>query len=211
MEISVKNTQGKDTGKKVTLNEQVFGVEQPNDHLIYQDVRHILANRRQGTHKTKGRSEVHGTGKKPYRQKGTGSARAGDRKSPLWRHGGTVFGPEPRDYSFKVNKKARNVARASALTYKAQGNSITILENFSMDAPKTKEFKGILDNLQLLDSKVLVVIPGDNPNIYLSGRNLPKTKIIRAQDLNTIDILHADSLVIIEEAVSVIEQNILAN
>lgn len=211
MELAVKNTQGKDTGKKVNLNAGVFGLEEPNDHLIYQDVRYIQANARQGTHKTKTRAEIHGTNKKPFRQKGTGGARAGDRKSPLWRHGGTVFGPIPRDYSFKLNKKARNVARASALTYKARENKITILEGFSMDAPKTKEFVSIINNLELSGNKVLMVVMGDNKNIFLSGRNLPKAKVVRAADLNTRDILHADNLVIIDEAVSVIEQNILAN
>ncbi|MCB9234281.1 MAG: 50S ribosomal protein L4 [Bacteroidia bacterium] len=211
MEIAVKNTSGKDTGKKVSLNDSVFGLENPSNSLIYQDVRLILANRRQGTVKTKARGEVHGTNKKPFKQKGTGGARGGDRKSPLWRHGGTVFGPQPRNYSFKLNKKARNIARASALTHKAVDGKITVLENFTMDAPKTKQFISILDSLALSGVKVLLVLPGDNANIYLSGRNVPKAKVIRAADLNTVDILHADSLVILEDAVSVIEQNILAN
>jgi large subunit ribosomal protein L4 len=211
MEIAVKNTSGKDTGKKVSLNDSVFGLETPNNHLIYQDVRLILANRRQGTVKTKTRGEVHGTNKKPFKQKGTGGARSGDRKSPLWRHGGTVFGPQPRNYTFKLNKNARNVARASALTHKAVDGKITVLESFKMDAPKTKQFISILDSLALSGVKVLMVVAGDNANIYLSGRNVPKTKVIRAADLNTVDILHADSLVILEDAVSVIEQNILAN
>lgn len=208
MELTVKNIEGKDTGKKVTLKGEIFGLEQPNDHLIWQDVRLMHANKRQGTVKTKTRSDVHGTNKKPYRQKGTGSARAGDRKSPLWRHGGTIFGPQPRNYSFKLNKKARCVARASALTYKARENAITVLENFNLDAPKTKEFLRILGNLEISDSKVLFVLPSDNKNVYLSGRNVPKAKVIRASDLNTTDIVHADTVVIVDEAIQIIE-NIL--
>lgn len=207
MEIAVKNKQGADTGRKVTLSESIFGVD-PSDHAIYEDVRLILANARQGTHKAKERGEVSGSKKKPYRQKGTGNARPGHKRSPLWRHGGRVFGPKPRDYGFRLNKKVKRLARRSALTYKAREERITILENFTMDAPKTKEFKSMMAALKLNTSKVLFVLPEDGNNIYLSGRNLPKTQVIRAEDLNTYDILNAESLVIVEGAVAMIEQQL---
>jgi large subunit ribosomal protein L4 len=199
MEVAVKNIQGKDTGRKVTLSDDIFGIE-PNDHAIYEDVRQIQANARQGTHKSKERGEVSGSTKKPFRQKGTGGARGGHKRSPLWRHGGRVFGPKPRDYSFKLNKKIKRLARRSALTYKAKDNGIMALENFDMKAPKTKEFLNILKALQLTGSKVVMVLADDNQNIFLSGRNVPKTTVVRAADLNTIDILNADRLVILEGA-----------
>ena len=206
MELSVVDKTGKDTGRKVTLSERVFGVEEPNEHVVYLDVKHFLANQRQGTHKAKERGEVSGSKKKPYRQKGTGSARAGHKRSPLWRHGGRVFGPKPRDYGFKLNKKTKALARACALTYKAQEDNIKLLENFSMDAPKTKEFVEILSNLDAAERKVLMVLPEGNANIYLSGRNLPKANVVRASDLNTYDILNHDMLVIVEEAVEIINK-----
>ena len=210
MEVAVYNTDGKDTGKKVDLSENVFNLETPNDHAIYMDVRQMMANRRQGTHKSKTRGEVHGTNKKPYRQKGTGNARAGDRKSPLWRHGGRIFGPQPRNYSFKLNKKTKQLARLSALTYKAREESIRVLEDFKLEAPKTKELLGILENFELGGTKVLLVLPEQNDNVYLSGRNLQKANIQVAADLNTYDILNADMLLLTEGAVNVINER-LAN
>jgi large subunit ribosomal protein L4 len=207
MELAVLNTQGAETGRNVTLPETVFGVE-PNDHAMYQDVRLILANARQGTHKAKERGEVSGSKKKPYRQKGTGNARPGHKRSPLWRHGGRVFGPRPRDYGFKLNKKVKRLARRSALTYKARENGIVILENLTMAAPKTKDFKRMISALKVENTKVLLVVSQDNKNVYLSGRNLPKTVVTRAEDLNTYDILNADHLVICEDAVAIIEQQL---
>lgn len=208
MKLSVYTKEGKEAGRQVELSAAVFGIEQPSDQAIYQDVRLILANRRQGTHKAKERGEVHGTGKKPFRQKGTGGARAGDRKSPLWRHGGRVFGPRPRDYGFKLNRKVKELARRSALTYKANESSITVVENFNMATPKTKEFQKMLAALKLEGQKVLMVLAGDNENVYKSGRNLPNTQIVRVADLNTYDILNANKLLIVEEAVGQIQENL---
>ncbi len=208
MEVTVQSTQGADTGRKVTLPAEVFDLEVPNDQAIYEDVRNILANRRQGTHKTKERGEVSGSKKKPYKQKGTGSARAGSKRSPLWRHGGRVFGPRPRSYGFQVNKKVSRLARCSALTYKARESKVMIVESFDMDSPKTKQLLLILNALELDSSKVLLVLPDDNKNIYLSSRNIPKTNVIRAQDLNTYDILNADRVVLVEESVEKIHQQL---
>lgn len=208
MEVTVKNTQGADTGRKVTLPAEVFEVETPNDQAIYEDVRNILANRRQGTHKAKERGEVSGSNKKPYKQKGTGNARPGSKRSPLWRHGGRVFGPRPRSYGFHVNKKVSRLARRSALTYKARESKIMVVEAFSWDAPKTKQFIGILDALELSSSKVLLVLPDDNKNVYLSSRNIPKANVVRAQDLNTYDILNADRVVFVEDSVEKIQQQL---
>ena len=208
MEVAVKNTQGADTGRKVTLPAAVFGLETPNDQAIYEDVRNIMANRRQGTHKAKERGEVSGSNKKPYKQKGTGNARPGHKRSPLWRHGGRIFGPRPRDYGFNVNKKVSRLARRSALTYKARDSKVVVVEKFDMEAPKTKQFLSILNALELGTSKVLLVLPDDNKNIYLSSRNIPKTSVIRAQDLNTYDILNADQLVLIEDSVEKIQQQL---
>lgn len=207
MELAVLNTQGAETGRKVTLPESVFGVE-PNDHAMYQDVRLILANGRQGTHKAKERGEVSGSKKKPYRQKGTGNARPGSKRSPLWRHGGRIFGPKPRDYGFKLNRKVKRLARVSALAHKAKDNGIIVMENLKMEAPKTKDFKNIISALKADNTKVLLVVAEYNKNIYLSGRNLPKTLVVRAEDLNTYDILNADHLVICEDAVAIIEQQL---
>jgi large subunit ribosomal protein L4 len=207
MELTVKNIKGADTGEKVSLPEAIFGIE-PNDHAIYQDVRQILANARQGTHKAKERGEVSGSTKKPYRQKGTGNARQGHKRSPLWRHGGRVFGPRPRDYAFKLNKKVKRLARRSALSYKAKDAKIMVLDNFSLNVPKTKEVLSVLNNLKLNGVKVLMVVGADNNNVYLSGRNIPKTQIVRAQDLNTYDILHAEQLVIMKDAVQMITEQL---
>lgn len=207
MELIVKQTSGKDTGRKVTLNAEIFGVE-PNDHAIYLDVKQFLANQRQGTHKSKERNEVHGTTKKFKRQKGTGGARSGSRKSPLYVGGGRVFGPEPRDYSFKLNKKVKILARISALSHKAKANSITIIEDISMNAIKTKDYANVLKSLELNDKKTLVVLPASNKNVYLSSRNLAGTKVVTASDLNTYDILNAQNLVLVEGALPVIEKTL---
>lgn len=207
MEFSVKNIKGADTGEKVSLPETIFGIE-PNDHAIYQDVRQILANARQGTHKSKERGEVSGSTKKIFRQKGTGGARQGHKRSPHMYHGGRVFGPKPRDYGFKLNIKVKRLARRSALSYKAKDSKIMVLENVSIGTPKTKEVVTILSNLKLTGSKVLFVLAGDNKNVYLSGRNIPKMNVVRAQDLNTYDILHADHLVIVKDAVQLINEQL---
>ncbi|MDX2248622.1 MAG: 50S ribosomal protein L4 [Bacteroidia bacterium] len=210
MEVAVYNIEGSETGRTVSLSEEIFGLQSPSDHAIYQDVRLILANQRQGTHKAKERGEVSATTKKPYRQKGTGNARQGSRKSPLWRHGGRVFGPRPRDYGFKLNRKLKQLARKSALTYKAREEQIRVVESFAMDAPKTKQFLNILNKLELGNKKTLMVLGDYNPNIYLSGRNLPKAQIMTVADLNTYDILNAETLIITEDAVSIINEK-LAN
>lgn len=210
MEVAVYNIEGSETGRKVSLEANIFGLETPNDQAIYQDVRLILANKRQGTHKSKTRGEVHGTNKKPFRQKGTGNARQGDRKSPLFRHGGRIFGPTPRDYGFKLNKKVKALARRSALTYKAREEGIKVVESFAFDAPKTKEFLSILNNLELAGKKVVFVMSAEDKILYYSGRNLPKTQVVIAAELNTYDILHADALLFTEDAVGVINER-LAN
>jgi large subunit ribosomal protein L4 len=207
MELEIKQTSGQTTGRKVTLNKEIFGVE-PNDHAIWLDVKSILANKRQGTHKSKQRNEVSGTTKKLKRQKGTGGARAGSMKSPLFVGGGRVFGPQPRDYSFKLNKKVKRLARVSALSYKAKENSITILENFSYETPKTKSFVEMINKLELTNKKVLIVTNDTNKNLFLSSRNLQRSKVVTASDINTYDILNAQNLVFTEGALPVIE-NIL--
>lgn len=205
MELSVFNIEGAETGKKVTLTETVFGVE-PNDHAIYLDVKQYLANQRQGTHKSKERGEVAGSTKKIKKQKGTGGARAGSRKSPVFTGGGRVFGPRPKDWSFKLNKKLKQLARKSALSYKAKENNITVLENFNFEVPKTKDFKKILSVLALDAKKTLLVLPEHNKNVYLSGRNLQKTKVVTADSLNTYDVLNADKLVLSEDSIEKIHQ-----
>lgn len=207
MEVAVKLSSGKDAGRTVKLNDEIFGAE-PNDHVIYLDVKQILANRRQGTHKSKQRNEVHGTTKKFKRQKGTGGARAGSRKSPLFVGGGRVFGPQPRDYSFKLNKKVKRLARISALSYKAKENNITVLESLNMDQVKTKDYVKMLAGLSLGDKKTLVVVPETNKNVYLSSRNLEHSKVVTASDLNTYDILNAQNLVLVESALPVIEKTL---
>lgn len=211
MKLEVLDIQGKKTGRKVDLPKSIFAVEEPSEHAIYQDVRQMLANKRQGTAKTKERSEVSGSRKKPYRQKGTGNARAGSKQSPLWRHGGTVFGPKPRDYGFKLNKKLKNLARKSALTLKAKNKSISLVEGFSFEKPRTKDFVNILSALEMANNKVLLVIPEDDKNVVLSGRNLPNARITRASDLNTYDIMNAENLLIVEGAVQVIEDHFSKN
>ncbi len=205
MELSVLNIEGKDTGRKVTLNEQIFGIE-PSDHAIYLDVKQYMANQRQGTHKAKERGDVSGSTRKIKRQKGTGTARAGSIKSPVFRGGGTVFGPRPRNYGFKLNKKVKQLARKSALTYKANENSIVVLEDFNLEAPKTKEIVTIKSNLQIADKKSLFVLPVENNNIYLSSRNLQGVSVVTASELNTYQILNAKTVVILEGSVKKIEE-----
>jgi len=205
MELSVYNIEGKPTSKKVTLSDAVFGVE-PNDHAMYLDVKQILANRRQGTHKSKQRAEVNYSTKKLKRQKGTGGARAGSIKSPLFVGGGRVFGPMPRDYSHKLNKKQKQLARRSALSQKAKGNNIRVVENLMFDAPKTKEFLKMWENQKLAGKKLLVVLPELNKNVYLSSRNLPNVKTVMANELNTYDVMNAGDLLLFEGSVDVINQ-----
>ena len=204
MELVVLNQAGEDTGKKVALNDSIYAIE-PNDHAIYLDVKQYLANQRQGTHKSKERGEVAGSTRKLKKQKGTGTARAGSLKSPVFRGGGRVFGPKVRDYSFKLNKKVKRLARVSALTYKAKQNQILIIEDFNMDAPKTKMFSSMLENLKISDKKSLVVVSEQNKNIYLSSRNLKGAEVITADNLNTYQIMKASSIVITEKSVGVIE------
>ena len=204
MELSVLNIKGEDTGKKVTLNDAIFGI-QPNDHAIYLDVKQYLANKRQGTHKSKERSEVSGSTRKLKKKKGGGGARRGDINSPVLVGGGRVFGPTPRDYSFKLNKKVKSLARKSALSYKAQNGAIVVVEDFSFEAPKTKEFITIAKNLKVADKKLLVVLPEKNNFVYLSARNLQKANIITVNDINTYSVLDAANLVLTESAVAAID------
>ena len=203
MELSVLNIKGEDTGRKVTLSDAVFGLV-PNEHAMYLDVKQYLANQRQGTHKSKERNEVAGSTKKIKKQKGTGGARAGSLKSPLFVGGGRVFGPKPRNYSFKLNKKLKNVARLSALSLLARDNKVTLVESFSLEAPRTKDFIAIMNALQT-NGKTLVVTPSVDKNIVLSSRNLPKVKVATATDINTYDLLNTDKLLLVEESVNVIE------
>src|SRR5688572_3065223 len=189
MEVTIFNSKGEKTSKKVTLNDEIFNI-QPSDHAIYLDVKQYMANQRQGTHKAKERNEVAGSTKKLKRQKGTGGARAGSLKSPVFVGGGRVFGPRPRDYSFKLNKKVKLLARKSALSYKAKENNITILEDFNFEAPKTKQYADLIASLKLSDKKTLLVLSETNKNIYLSARNLGRTKVLTASELNTYDILN---------------------
>lgn len=204
MQVEILNISGKKTAKKVDLVDGIFGVE-PSDHSIYLDVKHYLAAQRQGTHKSKERAEISRTTKKLKKQKGTGGARAGSMKSPLFIGGGRAFGPRPRDYSFKLNKKTKVVARLSALTYKAKDNAITILEDFTFDAPKTSSYVDLMKNLNLTDKKTLLVLGESNNNVYLSSRNLQGTKVIKASDLNTYDIVNAETLILLESSVKVLE------
>lgn len=204
MEVSVLNINGQETGRKVTLNESIFGIE-PNDHVLYLDVKQYLANQRQGTAKAKERSEVSGSTRKLGRQKGGGGARRGDINSPVLVGGGRVFGPKPRDYGFKVNKKVKALARKSALSYKAQENGIVVVEDFTMDAPKAKDFVNITKNLKVEGRKTLLLLPGVNKNVYLSARNLQGTEVMTASALNTYKVLNADVLVVTEDALKMID------
>lgn len=204
MEVSVLNIKGEDTGRKVTLSDSVFGIE-PQDHAIYMDVKQYMAAQRQGTAKSKERSEMSGSTRKLGRQKGGGGARRGDIKSPVLRGGGRVFGPQPRDYGFKLNKKVKVLARKSALSYKAQENAIVVVENFNLEAPKTKDFVNITKNLKVDGKKTLVVLPEVNKNVYLSARNIQKAEIMSAKDINTYKILNADVLVLAEDTLAQID------
>lgn len=204
MEVSVLNINGQETGRKVTLNESIFGIE-PNDHVLYLDVKQYLANQRQGTAKTKERSEVSGSTRKLGRQKGGGVARRGDINSPVLVGGGRVFGPKPRDYGFKLNKKVKALARKSALSYKAQANDIVVVEDFTLDAPKTKDFVNITKNLKVDGRKTLLLLPGVNKNVYLSARNLQRTEVMTASALNAYRVLNADVLVVTEDALKMID------
>ncbi|PTL33484.1 50S ribosomal protein L4 [Prevotella sp. oral taxon 376] len=204
MEVSVLNINGQETGRKVTLNESIFGIE-PNDHVLYLDVKQYLANQRQGTAKSKERSEHSGSTRKLGRQKGGGGARRGDINSPLLKGGGRVFGPKPRDYSFKLNKKVKVLARKSALSYKAQENAIVVVEDFTMDAPKTKDFINITKNLKVDEKKTLLLLPEVNKNVYLSARNLQQAEVMTASALNSYKVLNADVLVITENSLKLID------
>jgi large subunit ribosomal protein L4 len=204
MEITVLKHNGEDTGRKITLADSIYSIE-PNDHAIYLDVKQFLANQRQGTHKSKERAEIAGSTKKIKKQKGTGTARAGSIKSPVFRGGGRVFGPKPRDYRFKLNKKLKVLARKSALAYKAKDNSISVLEDLNFDLPKTKQYLDLLKGLDVSNKKTLLVLGTDNKNIYLSSRNIKRTKVVTADKLNTYDLLHADNLLLSESSLERIE------
>lgn len=229
MELAVLNIEGSQTGRSASLEQAVFGLETPNDHAIYLDVKWTMANKRQGTHKAKTRGEVSGSTKKMYRQKGTGNARQGHKRSPLHRHGGRVFGPVPHDYDFSLNKKVRRLARKSALTYKAKAETITVVENFTFDAPQTKKFVSVLDKLNVNGKKVLFVLPSPSEaeiqarrekaaqgkaekkvlnTVYLSGRNLPKVNILPAAEINTYDVLNADVIVFTEDALNYVNEHL---
>jgi large subunit ribosomal protein L4 len=201
MELSIYNIEGKDTGKKISLDESIFGIE-PNDHAIYLDVKQYMANNRQGTHKSKQRSEVAGSTRKLGRQKGGGGARPGDIKSPVRVGGGRIFGPVPRDYNFKLNKKVKQLARKSALSYKVRENALVIVEDFNFEAPKTKNYVAMLKNLKCDDKKSLLVLPEANKNVYLSARNLAKANVMISADVNTYSILDAKYMVLTEKAVA---------
>ena len=204
MEVNVLNIKGEDTGRKVSLNDAIFGIE-PNAHAIYLAVKQFMANQRQGTHKSKERSEISGSTRKLGRQKGGGGARRGDISSPVLVGGARVFGPQPRDYGFKLNKKVKVLARKSALSYKAQNNGIIVVEDFSFEAPKTKDFVNVVNNLKVADKKLLMVLPEANKNVYLSARNIERANVAIASALNTYAVLNADTLVVTESALKAIE------
>jgi large subunit ribosomal protein L4 len=206
MELEVLKISGESTGKKVKLNQEIFGIE-PNDHAIYLDVKHILANRRQGTSKAKERSEVAGSTRKIKRQKGTGTARFGDIKNPLFRGGGRVFGPRPRSYNGKLNRKVKELARKSALSYKVKNNQMVIVEDFNLETPKTSEFAAIQKNLKLEGKKSLFVISERNKNLYLSSRNLQNSKVVTLSELNTYEIMNASALCFVESSLDVLQKN----
>jgi len=206
MKLAVHNITGKETSKKVDLSKEIFGIE-PNDHAIYLDVKQYLAAQRTGTHKTKGRSEVKGSRRKLRKQKGSGAARVGDIKNPLFRGGGRVFGPQPRDYSFKVNKKVKRLARKSALSHKAKNKNIIVLEDFTFDKPNTKSYSNFLLNFNLLDNKTILILSKSNKNLLLSSRNLKSSRVLLASELNTYDVMNANKLMIMESSINQIEKN----
>ena len=207
MKVVVHNINGKETKKEVDLKKNIFGIE-PNDHAIYLDVKHYLANQRTGTSKTKERGEITGSRRKIRKQKGSGMARVGDIKNPIFRGGGRTFGPKPRDYDNKINKKVKRLARKSALTYKAKDNNIIVLEDFTFDTPKTKDYLNVLTNLEQIENKTLMILPETNKNVYLSSRNIKKSKVVRASDLCTYDIMNANKLLILEGSVKEIEETL---
>lgn len=207
MKVVVHNLKGKETSKKVDLKKDIFGIE-PNDHAIYLDVKQYLVNQRSGTSKTKERGEITGSRRKIRKQKGSGMARVGDIKNPIFRGGGRIFGPKPRDYDSKLNKKVKRLARKSALTYKAKDNNIIVLEDFTFDTPKTKDYLNILNNLEQANSKTLMVLPEANANIVLSSNNLKKAKVVMASNLCTYDIMNANTLLILEGSVKEIEETL---
>jgi large subunit ribosomal protein L4 len=204
MELSVLNIKGEDTGKKVSVSEEIFGIE-PNEHAIYLDVKLYLANQRQGTHKSKERAEINHSTRKIKRQKGTGGARAGSIKSPVFIGGGRIFGPRPRNYTFKINRKVKTLARISALSAKAKIDAISVLEAFTFDAPKTKSYLTVLNSLSLVNTKTLLILPEADSNVYLSSRNIPKAKVTTVDLVNTYDLMNADRLLISESALSNLE------
>lgn len=204
MELSVLNIKGEDTGKKVTMSEEIFGIE-PNTHAIYLDVKLYLANQRQGTHKSKERAEINHSTRKIKKQKGTGGARAGSIKSPVFVGGGRIFGPRPRTYGFKINRKVKALARKSAFSVKAKADSISVLEAFSFDAPRTKSYLNVLNSLALVDTKTLLILPSLDDNLYLSSRNIRKAKVTTVDAVNTYDLMNADRLLISESALSILE------
>jgi large subunit ribosomal protein L4 len=204
MEVAVLKSSGEKTSKKVNLADEVFGIE-PNDHAIYLDVKSYLANQRQGTHKAKQRNEISGSSKKIKKQKGTGGARAGNIKNPQFKGGGRIFGPIPRDYSFKLNKKVKDLARKSAFSYKAKDNSIAVLEDFNFESAKTKQFISLLTALSLADKKTLFILPENNKNVVLSGRNIQNTKVTTFDQVNTFDVMNADNVIFVESAISKVE------
>ena len=204
MDVTVLKYSGEETGRKISLSDSVFGIE-PNDHAIYLDVKQFLANQRQGTHKAKQRNEISGSSKKIKKQKGTGGARAGNIKNPLFVGGGRVFGPQPRDYRFKLNKKVKALAKRSALSYKAKDNGIAILEDFNFESPKTKEYLKMIEALAVADKKTLLVIPEPIKNLVLSGRNIQNAKITTADQLTTYDVINADKLLLVESAINKID------
>ena len=205
MELSVLNINGKDTGKKVSLDDAIYGIE-PNDHVLWLDVKQYLANQRQGTHKSKERSELSGSTRKLIKQKGGGGARRGDIKSPILVGGARVFGPKPRDYSFKLNKKVKVLARKSALAYKAIENQIVVVEDFNFETPKTKDFIALTNSLQVADKKVVLVLSDQNKNVYLSARNLERVKVVTASEINAYTILNCTSLIMAESSIAVIDK-----
>ena len=206
MQADVLNIQGKKTGRTVELPEEIFGIE-PNDHVIYLAVKQYLAAQRQGTHKVKTRLEVQGSSKKLHRQKGTGGSRKGNLRNPLYKGGGTIFGPKPRDYDFKLNRKVKDLAKVSALAHKAKGNAIVIVEDIKLDAPKTKDFTNVLKSLEVAGKKVLYVLPEYNDNLYLSLRNIPTVEGVLLADINTYDIVNAEVLVLSETAAKVFAED----
>ncbi len=205
MELEVYNISGQKTSKKVKLDDKIFGIE-PNDHAIYLDVKQHMANKRQGTHKTKERNEVAGSTRKIKRQKGTGTARFGDIKNPIFRGGGRIFGPQPRDYGFKLNKKLKKLARISALSYKVKEKNMIVLEDFTFEAPKTKSFVDLINSFELQGKKVLLILDKNDKNIYLSSRNIQRTKVVSANAINTYDILNANNILIAESSIKEIEK-----